>query len=228
MKLPPGLRSFGLVTLLVVSVLAFRGAALAQTPLDITERLIAQVKAAQSMSPVIDAIDWEGAYKAISVPEKQALGYRSVQDFKRDEIDNFENSGAKIEDILNSAIKNSAKQNSGPQHEAALETAKGKLDSSLKNQADAVKQAFSDTTYAAGDSNLGATTATVKLSKTKGGDSVTQTLEFVKVEGSWKLKSGAPFNPTSTGSTAQGGLLGPRILSPGLAVGPGLFRTKKG
>jgi hypothetical protein len=198
---------------LIIGFALLAEAAMAQSPVQIVEQLIADVSRKHSVQPVADHLDWQGAFKAMDPAMKEQMGFKSVEDFKKHELEAYSNSGEQVRESINRAIKSS-----DPRQKAILEATKEHLDTSLENQKAEADKAYIRTHYSVGKSKIDRDTAQVDLVKDVDGTITTQTLDFVQVDGNWKLKSGAAFNPSGSKGPPSQSMLGPSVSSPDESV----------
>ena len=198
---------------LAVWIIAGRG--YADSPVQITEELIVEIGRAQSLDPVIDKIDWQGAFATMDAARKEQMGIKSAEDLKKKEVEAYKEVGGQAKTSVVLALKKA-----DAAHASVLNTMNERLAASLEKQKAEAKDAFSATSYSVGKSDIGKDTAHIELIKQRDGRSTSQTLEYVKVDGNWKLSSGAPFNPkaSSRGPGEIGRLLGTSIASPNEAL----------
>ena len=198
------------VFLCALSPILFVVPASAETPSEITQRLIKQLESKQELAPAFDYVDWEGAFKQVDPALKARMGLRSANDYRNQEVERY-NGQDKISQGLDSAISTA-----DPEHKKRLTEMKEHLSKSLDNQKAETEKAFAETEYTIGDETIDGDTAEVKLIKKRNQSVNTDTLEFVKSGGNWKLKSAAPLNPTSPvgGKDMQRGILGPPVAMP--------------
>lgn len=187
----------------------------AESPIDIANRLIVELQKKQSLDPVIEQVDWQGAYEKMDPEQKKQMGIKSPEDLKALQVENYRGIGGKMKGSLEKAF------NSAPPDQAALlKVMNDRLDSSLAEQKKKSEENFRQTSYSLGEAHVGENDAQIEVVKTVGERVTTSTLEFVKVKGDWKLKSAAPLSPDATTSDTggPGNLLGPSIASPNTAL----------
>ncbi len=186
----------------------------AQTPTELTHELIAKLQKSQSLDPVIEEVDWSGAYDSMDPEQRKEMGLKSAEELKASQIENYRGMGTKVKGSVERALKNVP-----PEKVAVLEAMQERLNASLAEQEEKAKSDFSETSYAVGDAKVGETDAQVEIVKTKGETVTKSTVEYIKVNGKWKLKSAAPLSPSATGAKGEpGNLLGPSISSPDAVV----------
>ena len=206
-----------LTVYLIAAAISFAPArAYAESPKEIALQMIASMQKHLNLDPVIEKVDWQGAYKNMDPAQRQQMGFNSPDDLKKYQIENYKGLGDKVRE----GVQNGRKTAKGKEA-VVLQRMNERLDDTLNKQQEQSRKDFLQTKYAIGKENVGADTAEVEIIKTRGESSVTQTLEFVKVEGNWKIKSAAPLSPSATGKpgeSAPDGLLGPSVASPDSVV----------
>ena len=195
--------------LLVTPSIAF-----ADEPAKIAQALIDQMGQKQSLEPAAETIDWQGAYEAMDPAVKAQMGIKSPEDLKAQQLNGYKNIGGEVKTSVDRALKNA-----DPQKAKILEVMQQRLQKSLDEQSAKAKQDFAETTYVVGKERINNDTAEVEVLKGRGESQSTVTLQFVKRNGTWKLKSAAPLSPNGNGGDeAVTGLLGPSVASPNEAI----------
>ena len=205
-----------IVSTVVVVMLFGPSIAFAQSPVEITQEIIKQLKETQTMDAAIEHIDWEGAYEQLPEEQKKVMKLKSAEDVKESELRNFQSDGPDALDALNKALAAAT----GDERKR-LESMKDRLTESLARQEADNRTAFIRIGYKIGKSSIDGDKATVELIKTlEGGKKEFDNLEFRKINGSWKLKSAAAFNPAPGwgGKTGSSSVLGPPIADPSEGV----------
>jgi hypothetical protein len=187
----------------------------ADSPRQITETIIRQIKAAQNLDAVIENLDWRGAYEQMDSAQRQQMQIHSVEAYKKLEVENYQGAGASVQESIERSL-GSASSNSS----AVLKIMQESLEKSLQEQREAALRGFSETTYMVGKETINGDRAEIELIKIRDEKSVTEIVEFVRSGGEWKIAAGAAFNPAGAqGSGNQlKSLLGPSIASPDSAV----------
>lgn len=200
------------ISVLFLQCLLLIAPAAAQSPQEITERLIAEVAKAEKLTPAFDYVDWEGAYAAMEPSQREYLGIRSATEFRSYQIGHYDGQDSKVAGGLDAAISKAP-----PGELARLRQMQEHLSKSVEDQRAAAEKAFTETSYAIGEVTEEGDTAKVALVKERGEVVINDVVEFIRVGSKWKLKSAAPFNPLSGAPVKEQrrSLLGPPLAAPG-------------
>lgn len=177
----------------------------AQTsPHRVAQEIVNKIKSSKSLEGAYDYLDWERAAEDYS----QDIGTSvSEKSFRKSQIAASNEDATRMKESLEKTL---AKTN-GPQ-KARLKKMKVHLDKSLREQEDSKRSFFSSTNYLIGESSIEDDSATVPVTKiTSDGESIKELLQFRLVNGEWKIKSLAFFNPRQLDPSikSNSGPLGP-------------------
>ncbi len=188
-------------------------AALANTPEGAVYEAINKIKSKGNLTPLVESVDWKGAYEALPKIEREAMKIKSADDmktyFKKEAESGPEDSVNKLKETF----KKEKKVGESPEEKAKRQEALRTIDKELQNQKNNLSKMISRTNYKVLGSTIEGDSAKVKVLKTFEGDAKEIELDLKKVDGTWKLVSAGPLNPMSLNSGGAGNPLG-TIQSP--------------
>ncbi len=204
-------RTIWLVLLFMHSVVV-AAPAVAESPAEITARLIEEISSKQKLNPAFDYVDWDGAYAAMEPEQRAYLGIKSVKEFRAYEIEKYDGQDVKVGGGLEAALGKA-----GPAELPRLRQMQEHLTKSVEDQRERALKAFEETTYTVGEISDEGDGSRVPLVKERGELVINDVVEFVNVGGKWRIKSAAPFNPMSgePAKEQRRSLLGPPLAAPG-------------
>jgi hypothetical protein len=203
---------FTLSTALTLGILfcsSLTAQAFAQSPDEIAKEIIQNIRKERNLEAVSKYLDWEGAYEAIDPEERKQMNYKSVEKYKEHQLQALQ---GQTEEIKESVER--ARRSASGRHQQLLNMTNDSMSKTLEEKRAVAEKAFAETVYSVGKTQIDGDKATVTLSRVRSGAETTKELTFKKVNGKWKLTSGAAFNPMdgSSGSKLQG-LLGPPLVT---------------
>lgn len=180
------------------------GAVADETPEEMLSKLIAEVKSSGSPIPILERVDWKTAFAETLTDDRYraAIGVKSPEELKSFYRSVFENPNALMKERVASKMDSLP-----PAKQAALEVLMMRVEATMKEHKASEMEKLRRSEFKITGSRIEGDKATVDFDAVLDGETKTQTVKFIKVDGRWRfpnllwvkapLKAAAPPTVTS-------------------------------
>lgn len=176
------------------------------------QRILEAIKAARSLDPAIEAIDWQGAFDALAPDVRTQARVTNAKELKARELERFHG----MSDQLIESLKKNLASATGERKDV-IKKMLDNATSGISEQSANATRIFSETEYSIGEVREAPPLSQIHITRTRGGQSSEATVEMVLVRDRWLLKSALALNPIP-GAGGVSSLIGAPIVTPGRGV----------
>ena len=177
-----------LTTVLLASLLPLQFAAAEMSAKQTVEEILSKMKAAESPAPVVDYVDWKGAYEKMPAAQRQAVGVESAEGLRSFYSKMMTNPKEVMEKKLEEQLASMPEEK-----KSMMRASMGRMEQMVDQRQEMMRKQLAETEYKVGEATMEGEVATVPITQTHNGETKQRDIKLTKVDGRWLLDSATMF-----------------------------------